>query len=89
MASFVNILWQVVNFYVILIIIYCILSWVPHERGFFRDLYNVLGSICEPFLGLFRKLIPPVGGGGVALDISPIIAILVLQLLMVLISRIA
>jgi uncharacterized protein YggT (Ycf19 family) len=35
--------------------------------GFLRD-------ICEPFLGLFRRFLPPIGG----LDLSPMVALLVL-----------
>ena len=32
----------------------------------------------DPYLRLFRRIIPPLGGGGFALDLSPIIAIIVL-----------
>jgi uncharacterized protein YggT (Ycf19 family) len=32
----------------------------------------------DPYLNLFRRFIPPVGGGGFALDLSPILAIIVL-----------
>ena len=32
----------------------------------------------NPYLNLFRRVIPPVGGGGFALDLSPIIATIVL-----------
>jgi uncharacterized protein YggT (Ycf19 family) len=40
----------------------------------------VLGTICEPYIGLFRKIVPTVGAGGVGLDLSPLVAILVLQI---------
>ena len=61
--------------YLWLIIAYVILSWFP-PTGVVADIRRVLGSICEPFLGLFRRFIPPFGG----MDISPIVAILVLQI---------
>ena len=32
----------------------------------------------DPYLRLFRRIIPPVGGGGFALDLSPIVATIVL-----------
>ena len=35
-------------------------------------------EVTDPYLRLFRRIIPPVGGGGFALDLSPIIAIIVL-----------
>jgi YggT family protein len=34
--------------------------------------------VTDPYLRLFRRVIPPLGGGGFALDLSPIIAIIVL-----------
>lgn len=84
---FVRVLYGIVNFYTFLIFIYILFSWFPHDRGILRDIYNVLGTVCEPYLGLFRKLIPPVGGAGMAIDFSPIIAIVVLQLLMRVVVR--
>lgn len=68
--------------YVILILIYIVVNLLfafgarpPYSRaldavlGFLRD-------VCEPYLGLFRRFIPPIG----PIDISPIVAILVLQI---------
>jgi YggT family protein len=66
---------QVLFFYEILIIIYVLMSWFP-TRGILYDVYRVLGSVCEPYVGIFRRVIPAVGG----LDFSPWVAILVLQL---------
>jgi uncharacterized protein YggT (Ycf19 family) len=77
-----NYLSAVITVYVILIIAYILSSLffsfggrVPYSRwssailGFLRD-------VCEPFLGLFRRFIPPLG----PLDLSPIVAIFVLQI---------
>ena len=44
-------------------------KWSSAVLGFLRD-------VCEPYLGLFRRFIPPIG----PVDISPIVAILVLQI---------
>ena len=66
----------VIQFYSYLLIAYVLMSWFP-IRGVFADIYAVLSTIVEPYLGLFRRIIPPIG----ALDISPIAAILVLNLL--------
>jgi YggT family protein len=80
----IHIISALVNLYVILIFIYVLFSWFPHERGILSDIYKVLQSICEPYVGLFRKLIPPVGG----LDFSPMAAMAVLWLLEWLLVRI-
>lgn len=82
-AQLYGIIVSIVDFYIILIIIYVLMSWVP-LKGVFADIYDVLGTITEPYLGIFRRLIPPIGG---TLDISPIVAILVLNVLMNLLRR--
>lgn len=65
------------NVYMMVIFIYVIMSWLPNMGGFVLDLYEALGKICDPFLDLFKRFIPPIGG---MVDVSPIIAVLVLQL---------
>ena len=35
----------------------------------------------DPYLNLFRRIIPPIGGGGFGLDLSPMIGIIVLFVL--------
>lgn len=71
--------------YIVLIFIHILLTMlfsfgvrVPYARwtdavlGFLRD-------VCDPYLRLFRKFIPPLG----AFDLSPIVAIIVLYVLRV------
>jgi uncharacterized protein YggT (Ycf19 family) len=41
----------------------------------------VLASLCEPYLGLFRRFVPPIMIGAGGLDLSPVLAILVLEIL--------
>lgn len=72
--SVAAILFAVINFYILLIVVYVLMSWFP-VSGVFGEIYDVLASVCEPYLGLFRRIIPPIG----MLDISAIVAILVLQ----------
>ena len=52
------------------------MSWLPVSRGVLADIYQVLGKVCDPYLNLFRKIIPPIGG---MVDVTPIVALLVLQ----------
>ena len=57
--------------YSFVIVIYVLLSWFP-MGGIIEEIRNALGKICDPF----KRLIPPIGG---MVDITPIIALLVLQ----------
>ena len=69
-------IYRLAQAYSLIIFVYVLMSWLPVNRGILADIYSVLGRICDPYLNLFRKLIPPLGG---MLDITPIIALLVLQ----------
>ena len=64
------------------IIAYVVLSWVVagSRSGTVLDIYRVLGSICEPYIGFFRRFVPPVAMGSAGLDLSPLIALIVLQI---------
>lgn len=62
--------------YSMLIFVYVMLSWFPTDRGILADINTVLSKICDPYLNLFKKFIPPIGG---MVDVSPIVALLVLQ----------
>ena len=62
--------------YTMILFVYVLMSWSPQKSGIIADIDTVLGRVCDPFLNLFRKFIPPIGG---MVDISPIFALLVLQ----------
>lgn len=63
--------------YTTVIFIYVLMSWLPNTTsGLLGDVYRVLGRLCDPFLNIFKRFIPPLGG---VVDISPILALLVLQ----------
>ena len=72
-----SIIASLANAYTIIIFVYVLMSWLPDTtNGAIGQVYRALGTLCEPYLGLFRRFIPPIGG---AIDISPIVALLVLQ----------
>ncbi|WP_082865760.1 YggT family protein [Paenibacillus crassostreae] len=62
------------NIYFYMIVIYVLMSWVPNLRENFIG--ELLTKLVEPYLSTFRRFIPPIMG---MLDISPIIALFVLQ----------
>ena len=46
--------------YSMIIFIYVMMSWLPNtQSGIIGDIYRALGKLCDPYLNLFRKLIPP------------------------------
>jgi YggT family protein len=68
--------------YLILIFVRILLSWIP-RLPYNRYLQAVVGfvhEVTDPYLNLFRRLLPPVGGRGFGLDLSPILAIIVLYI---------
>jgi YggT family protein len=78
-ADYVNALFLV---YLILIFVRILLSWIP-RLPYNRYLQAVVGfvhEVTDPYLNLFRRLLPPVGGRGFGLDLSPILAIIVLYI---------
>ena len=69
-------------FVVYLIMIFCniLLSFVP-RIPYYPWLRAVLDFITEstnPYLNIFRRVTKPIGAGGIAFDIAPILAIFVL-----------
>jgi YggT family protein len=76
-AEYVSALFLV---YIVLILINVLISWIP-RMPYNRTLRTVLDFVTEttsPYINLFRRFLPPIGGGGFALDLSPMIAIIVL-----------
>lgn len=77
-ASIVTIIGQAGTVYTYLIIAYVLLSWLPNARDSFIG--EILGKLVEPYLSLFRRFIPPIGG---MIDISPIVALIALRFVIV------
>jgi len=78
-ANFVDALLLV---YILLIFAYILTSLIfsfggriPYSR-WSSAVLGFLAQVCEPYLGIFRRFIPPIG----PIDISPIFAILLLSI---------
>jgi YggT family protein len=76
-ADYVSALFVV---YFILIFIRILLSWIPRMPYYpwLRATVDFVHQVVDPYLNIFRRVIPPLGGGGFAIDISPILAIIIL-----------
>lgn len=67
-----------VGVYILLIFAYVIASWVPAGGSpTLERMRQFLYDVCEPYLRIFRRVIPPIG----PLDLSPIVAVVVLYML--------
>lgn len=58
-----------------------ILSWFPRPPEALRPVYAFLFTITDPLLRLVRPLIPPLRVGMMALDLSPILIFIGIQIL--------
>jgi uncharacterized protein YggT (Ycf19 family) len=79
-ADFLSVLIQVYTLLIILYIVIQLLFSVGLRPPYSRTMDSVLQflrDICEPFLRIFRRVLPSFGG----LDFSPILAIVTLQIL--------
>jgi len=69
-------------FYLIAVFARILLSWFPlNPDGFMATVAGFLYLITDPVLGPLRRAIPAVRLGSVALDLSPIIVIIGIQVL--------
>jgi YggT family protein len=73
--SFVHVF---IGVYTLLILAFIISSWIrlPYSPWLNR-IQRFLYDVCDPFLRLFRKVIPPVG----PLDLSPMVAVISLYVI--------
>jgi YggT family protein len=69
--------------FLLLILARVVLSWVPDLAARFPAVAHAVWRLTSPVLDPVRRLMPPVAG----LDLSPIVAVLLLQLLVVLLRE--
>ena len=75
-------LYAFLNLYETVLFVYVILSWFAGgSAGFLRQIYDALAVICEPYLALFRRFLPPIMVGSGGLDLSPLVGLFVLQII--------
>jgi YggT family protein len=79
-ADYVSALFLV---YIILILLRVLISWIPRMpySPALRAVLDFITDTTDPYLNLFRRIIPPIGGGGFGLDLSPMIGVIVLFVL--------
>jgi uncharacterized protein YggT (Ycf19 family) len=70
--DFVNVF---ISVYILVILVYIITSWIrlPYSPTLNR-IQRFLFDVCDPYLRIFRRIVPPLG----PLDLSPMLAVIVL-----------
>ena len=72
----------VLQLYVLVIIARVIFSWIRVTPGTpVASIYSVIYNLTEPVLGPLRRAIPPMRMGAAAIDLSPLIIIIGVQLI--------
>lgn len=79
-ANYVDALFTV---FLMLIIARIVLSWIQMFRPIpynmpLRATIGFVEESVDPYLNVFRRLIPPLGGPGMGIDLSPMIGIILL-----------
>ena len=73
--SIIEVLYQTLSIYSILLLVRVLLTWFP-SIDWSNGILSALCSITDPYLNIFRGVIPPIGG----FDISSILAFLLLNI---------
>jgi YggT family protein len=74
-AQVLSVLSRTLEIYSLILLVRVLLSWFPN-LDWSNPVLSSVSSITDPYLGVFRGLIPPIGG----LDLSAILAFLALSL---------
>jgi YggT family protein len=88
-----EVLCVLISVYTMILLIRVILSWAvmlgwrPPYSGVVRKGLDLLDDVTEPLLKPLRSLIPPVRAGGVGLDVSILVAFVILAVLRMAICR--
>jgi len=88
MSGFVYVLYLAITVYAWLIVAQAVMSWLQLRPGTTAyRIYDVLGQVTEPYLGLFRRVIPVARIGGTGIDFSSVVALIVLFIVLQLLVR--
>jgi YggT family protein len=79
-----KILAGLVEIFVVVLIVRALLSWFPVRPGSaLIPVQRVLAAVTEPVLRPIRRILPPVRAGGMAIDLSILVVILVAEIVVI------
>ena len=69
--------------YVVLIVIRILMSWIPRMpyNRWLNMVLTFVTDVTDPYLNIFRRVIPPVRIGPGALDLSPTVGVILLLII--------
>ena len=74
--------------YVLCMFAYILTSWIPLPYNVWLNrIQRFLYDVVDPYLRLFRRFIPQLNVGGLGLDLSPIVAFIVLYAVLQVVLR--
>jgi YggT family protein len=82
-SQLVDVLARTLMIYSVFLLVRVLLSWFPNLDWGSNPILSGLSSITDPYLNLFRGLIPPLGG----IDLSAFVAFLALNLVQSLLEQ--
>lgn len=74
--------WRLFDLLLLLMVVRVFLTWIPNIN-WYNQPFKLLKDICDPIFEPFRRILPPMSG----LDLSPILAFIVIGLVQRLIVR--
>lgn len=78
-----GLLCTVLQLWLFAVFVRIVLSWFPAgEGGALASVTNALSTVTDPVLNPLRAVLPPVRMGGMGLDLSPMVVLLVGSLLL-------
>ena len=81
-GDLIGVLAQTLSIYTLVLLVRALLTWFPNlDWG--NPVLSTVSAVTDPYLNVFRGLIPPLGG----LDLSAIVAFLALQLIQSLLEQ--
>ncbi|MBC7882323.1 MAG: YggT family protein [Anaerolineae bacterium] len=75
-GSLVTVLGNFLDIYLVLLLVRVLLSWFPNI-DWSSNPWSILSQLTDPYLNIFRSIIPPIGG----IDVSAVLAFLLLQVI--------
>ena len=82
LGDLIGVLAQTLSIYTLVLLVRVLLTWFPNlDWG--NPVLSTVSAVTDPYLNVFRGLIPPLGG----LDLSAIVAFLALQLIQTLLEQ--
>jgi len=84
MNGILHLIAYLIELYVILLIVRALLSWLPARPGTPLDRFvRALDHVTEPVLRPVRRILPPIRAGGMGIDLSIIVVVLVAEIVVI------